>query len=60
MLKVSAFNEMELAIQKTLIGQMYIFSEIDEKRAFNVLVNSVARLHETLSEREFQVMSLLA
>lgn len=58
--KESAFNEMELAIQKTLSGQKYISSEIAQKLAFKVLDDSGPQLHETLSEREFQVMCLLA
>lgn len=58
--KDSAFKEMELAIQKTLTGQKYISSEVAEKLAFKVLDDPEALLHETLSEREFQVMCLLA
>ena len=58
--KESAFNEIELAIQKTLTGQKYISSEIAEKLAFNVSDDYEAQLHEKLSEREFQVMCFLA
>jgi len=58
--KESAFSELELAIQKTSIGQKYISSEIAEKLAFNVDDNLETPLHEKLSEREFQVMCMLA
>lgn len=58
--KDSAFNEIELAIQKTLAGQKYISSEIAEELVFKVLDHSETQLHETLSEREFQVMCLLS
>lgn len=58
--KESAFNELELAIQKTSSGQKYISSEIAEKLAFNVSGDPGIPLHEKLSEREFQVMCLMA
>jgi len=58
--KESAFNELELAIQKTSTGQKYISSEIAEKLAFNSFDNPELALHERLSEREFQILRLLS
>ena len=58
--KESAYNELEIAIQRILLGQKYISSEIAEKLAFNVKDDLEIPLHEKLSEREFQVMCLLA
>jgi len=58
--KESAFNELELAIRKVSLGQKYISSVIAEKLAFNVADQAGTPLHERLSEREFQIMRLLA
>jgi len=58
--KESAFNELELAIQKTSTGQKYISSEIAEKLAFKAFDNPEIALHEKLSEREFQILRLLS
>jgi len=58
--KESAFNELELAIQKISLGQKYISSEIAEKLAFNSKDDPENSLHEKLSEREFQIMCMLA
>jgi len=58
--KESAFKELELAIQKISLGQKYISSEIAEKLAFRTKDDSVLSLHEKLSEREFQIMCMLA
>ena len=58
--KESAFNELELAIRKVSLGQKYISSVIAEKLAFNVADQAGTPLHERLSEREFQIMCLLA
>ena len=58
--KESAFNELELAIQRISLGQKYISSEIAEKLAFNLKDDPEILLHEKLSEREFQIMCMLA
>jgi len=58
--KESAFEELELAIRKISLGQKYISSVIAEKLAFNVADQAGTPLHERLSEREFQIMCLLA
>jgi len=57
--KESAFEELESAIHKISFGQKYISSVIAEKLAFNT-DQAGAPLHERLSEREFQVMYMLA
>ena len=58
--KESAFDELELAIRKISLGQKYISSVIAEKLAFNAADQAGTPLHERLSEREFQVMCMLA
>lgn len=58
--KESAFEELELAIRKISLGQKYISSVIAEKLAFNVADQAGTPLHERLSEREFQIMCMLA
>lgn len=58
--KESAFEELELAIRKISLGQKYISSVIAEKLAFNDVDQAGTPLHERLSEREFQVMCMLA
>jgi DNA-binding NarL/FixJ family response regulator len=58
--KVSAFEELELAICRISNGQRYISAVIAEKLAFSSVDQSGAPLHDRLSEREFQVMCMLA
>jgi DNA-binding NarL/FixJ family response regulator len=58
--KESAFEELESAIHKISLGQKYISSVIAEKLAFNAADQAGIPLHERLSEREFQVMCMLA
>ena len=58
--KESAFDELKLAIRKISLRQKYISSVIAEKLAFNAADQAGTPLHERLSEREFQVMCMLA
>jgi two-component system, NarL family, invasion response regulator UvrY len=58
--KDSAFEELTLAIKKIASGGRYIGSAFAEKLAFNGFDSSEKLLHEKLSEREFQVMVMLA
>jgi two-component system invasion response regulator UvrY len=58
--KDSAFEELSLAIKKIASGGRYISSAFAEKLAFNGFDSDVHPLHENLSEREYQVMILLA
>jgi two-component system, NarL family, invasion response regulator UvrY len=58
--KDSAFEELTLAIKKIASGGRYIGSVFAEKLAFNGSDPDNHPLHEKLSEREFQVMIMLA
>jgi two-component system, NarL family, invasion response regulator UvrY len=58
--KDSAFEELTLAIKKIASGGRYVTSAFAEKFAFNGYNPGINKLHEKLSEREFQVMVLLA
>ena len=58
--KDSAFEELILAIRKITSGGRYIASAFAEKLAFNGYDSDSRKLHEKLSEREFQVMIMLA
>jgi len=58
--KDSAFAELSLAIKKIAAGGRYISSSFAEKLAFDQSDNELNVIHEKLSEREFQVMVLLA
>jgi len=58
--KESAFEELTLAIKKIASGGRYIASAFAEKLAFNGYDPETRMLHEKLSEREFQVMVMLA
>ena len=58
--KDSAFEELTLAIKKIASGGRYVASAFAEKLAFNGYDSGTHTLHEKLSEREFQVMVLLA
>jgi two-component system invasion response regulator UvrY len=58
--KETAFEELSLAIKKILSGGRYISSDFAEKLAFNDFDNDLRPIHEKLSDREYQVMILLA
>ena len=58
--KSSAFEELTEAIKKIAAGGKYISSAIAEKLLFNDPVKTGQTPHETLSEREFQIMLMLA
>jgi len=58
--KDSAFEELILAIKKITSGGRYITSAFAERLAFNGFDSDSRKLHEKLSEREFQVMLMLA
>lgn len=58
--KDSAFEELTLAIKKIASGGRYVASAFAEKLAFNGYDSDTHTLHEKLSEREFQVMVMLA
>jgi two-component system invasion response regulator UvrY len=58
--KDSASEELTLAIKKIATGGRYIASAFAEKLAFNGFDPGEKLPHEKLSEREFQVMVMLA
>jgi len=58
--KESAPEELIEAIRKVSQGGKYISAALAESLAFHVGVNSEKPLHETLSNREYQVMLMIA
>ncbi len=58
--KDSAFEELTLAIRKIASGGRYVTSAFAEKMAFSGYDSDTRSPHERLSEREFQVMIMLA
>jgi two-component system, NarL family, invasion response regulator UvrY len=58
--KDTAFEELSLAIKKIADGSKYISAAFAEKLAFNGFDSDEQALHEKLSDREYQVMILLA
>ena len=57
--KQSAPDELIGAIRKVAKGRKYITSSIAEKLAFELEVDSRELPHETLSDREYQVMCMI-
>jgi DNA-binding NarL/FixJ family response regulator len=58
--KDSAFEEMAMAIRKIAAGGKYVSAAFAEKLLFSEVSSTNQQLHEALSEREFQVMIMLA
>jgi len=58
--KDSAFDEMAMAIRKIAAGGKYVSAAFAEKLLFNEVSSTNQQLHEALSDREFQVMIMLA
>ena len=58
--KDSAFDELAMAIRKISQGGKYVSAAFAEKLLFNEVSSINMALHESLSEREFQVMIMLA
>jgi two-component system invasion response regulator UvrY len=58
--KDSAYEELILAIKKITAGERYISSAFAEKLALNGFDSTSLKRHEKLSERELQVMIMLA
>ncbi|CAD5277158.1 MULTISPECIES: response regulator transcription factor [unclassified Imperialibacter] len=58
--KESASNELVAAVRKVLAGKRYISATVAEKLAETLDKDAEKALHETLSDREFAVMKLLA
>jgi DNA-binding NarL/FixJ family response regulator len=58
--KESAPDELVVAIRKVSRGGKYISSSLAEKLAFELEVGLAQAPHETLSDREYQVLCLIA
>ena len=58
--KDSAPDELAAAIRKVSQGRKYVSTSLAEKLAFNLDKSTENPLHETLSDREFQVMCMIA
>ena len=58
--KESAPDELVVAIRKVSMGGKYISSSLAEKLAFELEVGREQEPHETLSDREHQVLCLIA
>ena len=58
--KDSAPDELAAAIRKVSQGRKYVSVSLAEKLAINLDKSTEISLHETLSDREFQVMCMIA
>ena len=58
--KGSASDELVKAVQTVLLGKKYISAAVAEKLASSFSADSPKQAHELLSDREFDVMKLLA
>ncbi len=58
--KGSASDELVKAVQTVLLGKKYISASVAEKLASSFSSDSAKPVHELLSDREFDVMKLLA
>jgi len=58
--KGSSIQELTLAVQKVLAGGKYVSPALANKMALGFLSKSPGPLHQSLSEREFQVLRLTA
>ena len=58
--KESSIDELVAAVHKIAAGKKYISSTVAESLASHLETNSEKLLHETLSDREFEIMCLIA
>lgn len=58
--KESAPDDLVAAVQKVLSGRKYISPSLAEKLAFALEVDAEKPVHEMLSDREYQVMCMIA
>lgn len=58
--KSSISDELVKAIRRVVNGKRYISASVAEKLAQQVDMNSKESLHETLSDREYQVLCMIA
>jgi len=58
--KESAPDELVKAIRKVSLGRKYVSPSLAEKLAYDLEIDSEKQLHETLSDREYEVMCMIA
>jgi DNA-binding NarL/FixJ family response regulator len=58
--KESAADELITAIRKVVSGGKYVSSSLAEKLAFDLEIGGEKPLHENLSDREYQVLCMIA
>ena len=58
--KESVPNELILAIRKVSAGGKYVSTSLAEKLAYDLVADVEKPLHEALSDREYQVMCMIA
>jgi len=58
--KESAPDELVTAIRRVAEGRKYVSSTLAEKLAFDLEHDTMRPLHETLSDREYQVLCMIA
>jgi two-component system invasion response regulator UvrY len=58
--KESASDELIAAIRKISQGRKYVSASLAEKLAFDMEINAEKPTHEMLSDREYQVMCMIA
>lgn len=58
--KESVPDEMKTAVRRVLAGGRYVSAALAEKLAFDLAREAERPLHELLSEREFQVLRMIA
>ncbi len=58
--KESAPDELITAIRKVAVGGKYVSSSLAEELAFDLEAGTEKLLHQTLSDREYQVMCMIA
>jgi DNA-binding NarL/FixJ family response regulator len=60
MTKESSIDELIMAIRKIVSGKKYVSSTMAERLAWHLESNFEKALHETLSDREYEVMCMIA
>ena len=58
--KESAADELITAIRKVVSGGKYVSSSLAEKLAFDLEIGGEKPLHENLSDREYQILCMIA
>ena len=58
--KETASDELIAAIRKVVRGGRYVSSSLAEKMAFDLAADTLRPVHESLSDREYEVMTMIA